>query len=245
MGSILLVSPRQGAEIAHAEYQDVLRATKLSAAEIDHVLLDSPSAPLPNLDHYRGIIVGGSPLNVTNTAYDDWQCHVHHELGKLIELDKPVFFVCYGNAFVVDYFGGTIGRTHPETSGPTLVQLTAAGEQDPITKDLPASFTSLTGHTENVVRVPENITVLAQGPTCPIQMVRGNASTWACQFHAEMDAEGMHHRMDFYYDYGYFPIAEYDAIVAQLPSIDTTYSNKVLQNFVAYCLAEHTMSVHS
>lgn len=66
-------------------------------------------------------------------------------------------------------------------------------------------------------------------------MIRANETTWACQFHAEMDAQAMKTRMDFYKDYGYFSPEDYDTIVSSLPSIDTTYSNRVLRNFIEVC----------
>lgn len=42
-------------------------------------------------------------------------------------------------------------------------------------------------------------------------------------------------RMDFFYDYGYFPAAEYDTIVASLPGVDTEYAHELMRRFVAYC----------
>ncbi|AEG81670.1 glutamine amidotransferase [Corynebacterium ulcerans] len=235
MVSVLLVSPRSGESVAHAEYNDVLRATGLSPEQLTQRMLDTAEATVGSLEGFDGVIVGGSPLNVTNDSYDQWQLQVHSELQKLIDAPLPVFFICYGTALAISLTGGTVERSHPEASGPTIVQLTVEGKQDRITRDLPAEFSSLTGHTESAESLGHGVTLLATGPTCPIQMVRINSSTWACQFHAEMDAAAMKTRMDFYFDYGYFTPEDYDSIVAMLPYIDTTHSNKVLQNFVEVC----------
>lgn len=51
-----------------------------------------------------------------------------------------------------------------------------------------------------------------------MQMVRYGDHVWATQFHAEMDAQAMQTRMDFFADYGYFSPEDYDAIVKGLPS---------------------------
>ena len=124
------------------------------------------------------------------------------------------------------------------TSGVGLSLSTDAGRQDVLTAGFPDSFTSLTGHTENSESVGPAVTVLATGPTCPIQFVRTGEQVWATQFHSDMDAVAMRARMDYYYDYGYFSPDDYDAIVAELPNIDTTWSNRLLRNFVAYCAGD-------
>ncbi|MFI5503833.1 glutamine amidotransferase [Corynebacterium kutscheri] len=235
MVSLLLVSPRSGLDVAHAEYNDVLRATRLQPEQLDQKIIDDTTKTIGCLADYDGVIVGGSPLNVTEPDYCAWQKHVHEQLHSLVNADLPVFFICFGSSLLTYLTGGEVGRTHPEESGATTVTLTQAALTDRITYDLPESFTSLTGHTENTIAVGTGTVVLATGSSCPIQMIRANDTTWACQFHAEMDAAAMKTRMDFYYDYGYFSPERYDAIVATLPDVNTTYSNQVLRNFVEVC----------
>lgn len=235
MVSVLLVSPRQGAAVAAAEYRDVAQATGLGLGELTQRMLDTPESQIGELTGFDGVIVGGSSLNVTSFHYDDWQRRVHAELSWLARQPIPTLAVCYGNTFLAYDGGGLVDRSHPEPSGPTLVELTEAGRTDPLTRNLPHRFTSLTGHTENVSEVGAGATVLATGPTCPVQMVRVNPTTWSCQFHADMDAVAMKDRMDFYFDYGYFSPADYATIVAGLPNVDTTWSNQLLHNFAALC----------
>lgn len=235
MHRFLLVSPRHGADIARAEYRDFITATGLPAAALDQVLLDSANASLPPLDAYSGVFVGGSPFMMSDAEYSAEQTHILSLLETLVDGPIPTFFVCFGHGFLNAYAGGKIGRTHPEDAGPTTVELTASGRKDPLTAGIPAEFTSLTGHTENVVIPGFECEVLATAISCPVQMVRYGAHTWSCQFHADMDPAAMKARMDFYMDYGYFDKKEYATIVAGLPSVDTTYSNKLLANFVEYC----------
>lgn len=239
MVSVLLVSPRQGAAVAAAEYRDVLQAAGLKHGELTQRMLDSEDSRIGDLSEFDGVIVGGSSLNITDFSYGDWQRRVHEELTWLAKAPIPTLLVCYGASFLTFATGGRVGRSHPEPSGPTVVELTEAGRRDPLTANLPERFVSLTGHTENIEEVGRNMTVLATGPSCPVQMVRTNEWTWACQFHADMDAAAMKDRMDFYFDYGYFSPADYDSIIARLPSVDTTWSNQVLRNFVGYCTLEN------
>ncbi|MDO4908505.1 MAG: glutamine amidotransferase [Corynebacterium sp.] len=231
--TFLLVSPRSGAEILAAEHRDFLVATGLD--HLDQAVLDTADATLPDLSQYSGIFIGGSPFNMTSEQYSDWQLHVHRILGELIDAPLKVMFVCFGAGFATVYKGGQVARTHPESSGPTTVDLTEAGLHDPLTRTLPNHFTALTGHTENIEVPAQGSRVLATSPTCPVQILRVNETTWACQFHAEMDAIAMKNRMDFYFDYGYFAPEEYENIVKKLPSIDTRWAAQLLRNFIALC----------
>ncbi|APT84785.1 glutamine amidotransferase [Corynebacterium aquilae] len=235
----LLVSPRSGEEIARAERGDFLRATGLKEEQLDQVMLDTCDATIGPLDPYAGVFVGGSPLNITTDTYDEYQQAVHAQLRTLIDGPVPTMFVCFGAGFITHELGGHVGRTHPESAGPSTVELTADGRKDPLLKNLPAEFSTLTGHTENIIIPPLQAVVLATAPSCPTQMIRYGQHTWACQFHADMDPAAMKARMDFYYDYGYFSPADYDDIVSVLPGVDTQHSNAILHNFVTYCTKDH------
>lgn len=240
MVSVLLVQPRHGEAVAAAEYRDFLQSTGLSPDELECRPIDSTSASLGALDGYDGVIVGGSPLNATADSYDEWQRHVHRLLVDIAEHQVPSIYVCYGTTFLTSHYGGEIGHTHAEQSGSTTVELTDAGREDILTRDLPDTFMSFTGHTENVITTAPGHTVLATGPTCPVQLLRVNESTWAAQFHADMDAAALKARMDFYASYGYFDPDVYDSIIASLPDVDAMYANRVLRNFVEICRGERT-----
>ncbi|MEX3503983.1 glutamine amidotransferase-related protein [Corynebacterium sp. LK2510] len=239
MATFLFVSLRNGAigpEVAAAERRDFLDATGLGEDEVELRVIAHTSDVIGDVSAYAGVVVGGSSLNVTNAEYSEWQCHVHRELQELLDAPVPVFLICFGMSWLVSAVGGTIGHSAPEASGPTLVELTTAGLHDALFDGFPDSFFAFTGHTENPETWPADLAVLATGPTCPIQVARWKDHVWASQFHAEMDAAAMKARMDFYYDYGYFPLTEYDTIVAALPSVDVKWANEILRRFVALCL---------
>lgn len=242
MSKLLFLSLRTGEigpDVARAEYHDALKAAGLDEVDMELRIIDSPDAEIGPLTGIDGVIVGGSSLNVTNAKtdadYDPYQRHVHALLGGLVESGLPVFFVCFGLSWMVHYCGGSVGRDHPEDSGPTEVYPTVAGREDALLAGAPDKFTALTGHTENPQDVPEGLELLAVGPGGLIQMVRYGAHVWATQFHAEMDADAMRTRMDFYHDYGYFPAEEYARIVADLPNHDVAYANGLVRAFAQYC----------
>lgn len=234
MSKLLFLSLRNGEigpDVAHAEYHDALRATGLSEVDMELRVIDSPDSELGPLDPVSGIIVGGCSLNVTNPERDAWHKRIDAILSAAVDSDKPVFFVCFGISWLVDHLGGEVGRTHPEPSGPTTVNVVAEDEL----AGPNGTFTALTGHTENPVRVPDSLTVVATGPDGLVQMVRHGDRVWATQFHAEMDADAMRTRMDFFHDYGYFPAEEYARIVADLPNHDVSRANGLLRTFARLC----------
>lgn len=237
MPSLLLVSLRAGStaeQISTTEHRDFLHATGLNSDQLPQLILDSTDTVIGDLAGYDGILIGGSSLNITDDPWGPWQKHIHTQMQKIVDSGLPAFFVCYGCSWLTHSCGGEIGHTHAETSGPTVVELTDEGRKDPLTRGFPDSFTSLTGHTENVEILGEGLTVLATGPTCPVQFIRYRDNVWATQFHSDMDATAMRNRMDFYYDYGYFSPDDYDSIIEKLPHIDTMWSNRLMRNFVEY-----------
>lgn len=238
MFKFLLVSARSGEDILGSEYRDFLMATKLNRSQLDHVVLDSLTARRPDVSGYQGIFIGGSPFNISDAHYSDVQVYVHQQLLSLLDRSIPKMFVCFGSSLLSHSLGGSVSRAFAEDAGPTIVELTGAGRTDPLLRGLPQRFEALTGHTENVEKLPAKATLLATGPTCPAQMYRLPGETWACQFHAEMDPLGMENRMRFYLDYGYFDPAEFDRIVERIHRMDTRYANRILANFVAYCAAK-------
>ena len=234
MSKLLFLSLRNGEigpDVAHAEYHDALRATGLSEVDMELRVIDSPDSELGPLDPVSGIIVGGCSLNVTNPERDAWHKRIDDILSATVESGKPVFFVCFGISWLVDHLGGEVGRTHPEPSGPTTVDVVA----DDVLAGPSGTFTALTGHTENPVAVPDSLAVVASGPDGLVQVVRYGDRVWATQFHAEMDAAAMRTRMDFFHDYGYFPAEEYARIVADLPNHDVSRANGLLRTFARLC----------
>ena len=120
--------------------------------------------------------------------------------------------------------------------GVSEVNLTDAAADDPIVGKLARSFKGLTGHKESVVELPEGATLLATGPTCPVQAYRANRSTWVTQFHPEMDAEGIIRRMGFYMDAGYFKPEEVEEISGIVRATDLGPAEQILHSFMDYCL---------
>lgn len=231
MARLLLLSVRSP-EVARIEYQDFLRACDLAPHQLEHRILSEPDDVIGPLDGIEAILVGGSPYNVLTPDRGPAQTQAHRQLARLIDTPIPTLFICFGTALVTTLRGGRVGNTHGETTGQTQVELTSAGRADRLTGGLPDSFTALTGHTESVEQVDPTSVVLATGPTCPVQIIRANDTTWACQFHPELDGPSMQTRMEFYRDHGYYSEADRESIVAALAGVDTSQARQLLRRFI-------------
>lgn len=235
MVKFALVSARHGSDVLASEYRDFLQSSGLAPEELDHIVLDSAEATVGDISSYAGIFVGGSPFNVADDEFSAEQEHVQQELLSLADRPIPMMFVCFGSSLLTYGRGGIVSRSHPESAGLTTVQLTPEGREDDLLAGCPDEFIALTGHTESVDKLPERAVLLATGPTCPVQMFRLDSTTWACQFHAEMDSAGMIARMGFYRTHGYFDPEEFDAIAQRITGADTSHAQRVLRNFVELC----------
>ncbi|KQB85566.1 glutamine amidotransferase [Corynebacterium oculi] len=241
MSVFLLLSLREKEAVAASEYRDFQQATGLGPTQLEQRICGSADFRVGDVTRYAGVFVGGSSLNMSNAHYGPWQRAVVRELTQLIDSPTPVFFTCFGTGLIAQVLGGSIGHENAEETSASRVEITAEGSADPVFGPLPPAFEAFTGHTESVASLPQGVTVIASGPTCPVQALRVGEHTWSTQFHPEMDIAGMARRMDFYRNHGYFRDEEYEAIVDSLRRVDTGPAHQILRNFVDYCLSRRAV----
>lgn len=231
----LLVALRPADGAGQAEYQDFLAATGLAPDQLDLCTIDSETTPLPELRGYAGILVGGSPFNITDWSHSPLQKHSHDVLYDVLSSPVPSMLICYGASFTAFTFGGLVDLRGGEVAGTTRVELTPAAANDPIASVLPPVFSALTGHKEAVAELPAHATLLATGPTCPVQMYSIGFNNWVTQFHPEMDAHGLLRRMSFYTEDGYFNPEQVDSIRVAAKNADLQAVATILPRFVQVC----------
>lgn len=240
MPSYLLVAPRPGVDVTQAELADFTRALGLTVPDqgpidLDHHVIDSESSTLPDLTAYDGILVGGSPFNVTDLVHDDTQKHVQSLMVQILQSPVPSLFICFGSGFCTWTMGGRVDRSHGENASVTTVELTEAAKTDPICQGLPQTFNALTGHVESVAEIADGAIVLGTGPSCPVQFYRVNHNTWATQFHPELDAAGFARRMAFYADHGYYNPESAEAIITSAQQADLSAVSRIFDGFRRFC----------
>lgn len=229
------VRPQQGA--AAAEYESFRAATRLDTAQIaQHDLV---RVPLPDdvFDRYSGIVVGGSPFNVTDPESTKTEAQRRLEAGlariaeAALERRTAALFTCYGIGVVTRVLGGTVSRAYPEDTGPVTIELTADAATDPLFGGLARRFSALTAHKEGSESLPPGATLLATNDGCPVQAYRAGDRLYATQFHPEPTAQAFTERMAVYRDDGYFAASDFDAIAARVHAASVTEPVRLLRAF--------------
>ena len=213
----------EAGSLPFSEYR-ILNATdeSLTASEIQE-----------NAEGARAIILGG--LGETGYEETDPEKLAHFQamrnklasaLAPLIKTNKPMFGMCFGHQLLADLLGGTVEvRKNLAETGIADINLTVAGQADPLFVGLPHNFKAVVGHKCSVTSLPETAVVLARTERCPIQAFRfGNIV--GTQFHPEMNYDDLIYRLGLYPEYAANSL-EYD----ENPDIQ---AKKITENFLLH-----------
>lgn len=236
MKPFLLLGTRAEDDAADDEYAGFLRYGGLEESQLRRVRLEV--APLSGLDPtaYSGIILGGSPFNASDERKSAVQQRVERDLtalvGRVVASDSPFLGACYGVGVLGLVCGGTVDRRYGEAPGAVQISLTDQGRVDPLLAGMPETFHAIVGHKEACAVLPRGAVLLASSPACPTQMFRIGRHVYATQFHPELDADSLEHRLNIYAGHGYCKPEEVAPIVAQARAVDLDHVRTVLRTFV-------------
>lgn len=237
MKKLLILQLRPEDETADSEFNAILQVGGLSPNDVERIRLEK-GIPVIDLNDYTGIIVGGSPFDVStadnqksilqknieaffNTLFDD-----------VVDRDFPFLGACSGNGLLGNYCGATISTTYSEPIGSVEVRITEVGKEDPLLKNLPETFSALVGHKEACDSIPPGAVLLATSATCPVQMFRVKQHIYATQFHPEADANEFILRINIYKNHGYFPPEEANDLINRVQKTNTPIPKIILKHFV-------------
>ncbi len=238
MQPILIIQLRPEDDVAASELRAIMRYGGLDTHEIVRLRAEQSGIADIDLDSYAGIIVGGSPFDVSTpeTAKSPLQRRIEHDFMRLFEritaIDFPFLGACSGNGLLGRFCGATISQRYAEPVGGADIRLTPAGASDPLLSGFPATFRVLLGHKEACDDVPPGTVLLATSTACPVQMFRLGANIYATQFHPEADPTEFHIRIDAYKHHGYFSPETADVLRAAVAEERTPYAQQLLARFV-------------
>ena len=239
MKPFLLVGTRADDALADAEAEAFTRLAGLPADGVHRVRLEQGPLPVLDLDAFSGVIVGGSPFNVSDPdeAKSAVQRRVEADLFALLEdvlaREIPFFGACYGIGLLGTAAGGTVDRRDGESVGAIEVSVTDAGRADPLFGAMPARFTAYVGHKEACRELPPDAVLLATGTACRVQAFRLGRNAYATQFHPELDVDGLIERIRAYRHEGYFQPEETDALIETARTgVPVTEVSRLLRRFV-------------
>ena len=141
---------------------------------------------LPSLDGWDALLVFGGHQNVDEEDRHPWLAREDAFLKEALERRLPTLAVCLGAQLLAKAAGAWVGPAEAPERGWTEVELTHAGEHDPVLGALPRRFDAFQLH-EYTYAVPEGAVELARSNTNTQAFRLGNA--WAVQFHPEVRRE--------------------------------------------------------
>lgn len=185
---------------------------------------------LPRPDAARVAIITGSWSMVTDRH--DWSEATAQWIREAIDVDMPLFGVCYGHQLMAHALGGKVDY-HPRGRevGCHSITLTREAAHDPLLRDWPAAFTAHLTHEQSVVELPAGAQVLASSAHDKHQIVRYGPNAISTQFHPEFTAEIARACIENSADVLRAEGADPAALIGKL--VQTHHAARLLKQFVA------------
>ena len=234
----LILQLRPEDDTSNSEYEAILKYGGLEARDTRRMRIEKTGIPEISLDDYAGVIVGGSPFDISTPQHEKSAIQVRIEadfrrlFDHIVSADFPFLGACSGCGLLGSYLDTPISGKYAEPVGGATVSLTRAGGEDPLLSGFPAQIDVLCGHKEACDQVPRGSVLLLTSEACPVQMFRVGDNVYATQFHPEGDGEGFTVRIHAYKHHGYFPPEEAEALIVALNRSDTPYAREILRRFV-------------
>jgi GMP synthase (glutamine-hydrolysing) len=235
----LILQLRPEDDTSDNEFEAILKYGELDPADTHRLRIEQSGIPELSLDDYAGIIVGGSPFDISTPEHlkKPIQLKIESDFRRLfdevVDKDIPFLGACSGCGLLGSYLGTPISGKYSEPVGGAVVTVTEAGRGDSLLADFPERIAVLCGHKEACDELPRGATLLLSGDACPVQMFRVGENVYATQFHPEGDGPGFTVRIHAYKHHGYFPAEQADALISAVNRQDTPHAREILRRFVA------------
>ncbi len=141
----------------------------------------------PTLDKYAALIVLGGPMNADQIdRYPNLSMEVEI-IREAIEREMSVLGICLGAQLLAKALGGEVKRNPLREIGWYDVDLTEAGESDPVLSTFARHQRVFQWH-EDGMSLPPGAVHLASSPRSNIQAFRHGEHAYGFQFHLEVDS---------------------------------------------------------
>lgn len=137
------------------------------------------------LNSYRAMLILGGPMGAYEEQVYPYLKHIQGLVHKANKHQLPTLGICLGAQLIARALGAYVGPNPVKEIGWYQVELTLAGRQSFLFKELPNSFPVFQWHGDTFA-LPEGAFLLAQGKTCINQAFVYGDHICALQFHPEV-----------------------------------------------------------
>ncbi|MBM3545582.1 MAG: type 1 glutamine amidotransferase [Alphaproteobacteria bacterium] len=137
---------------------------------------------------FDGLILMGGPMCAADDEGYPYYPRLHRMVRRFHDAGRPILGICLGSQIIARSFGKPVYRNKADEIGFCPVQLTDAGQADPMFKGLGSEIRPMQWH-EDTFDLPDEAVRLATNEMALNQAYRIGHSTYAVQFHPEVDRD--------------------------------------------------------
>ncbi len=239
---MLLIQARNTPEMEQQEQQCFVERCRISLSQFVPVnLVRTPVHP-DLLDDVDAMMIGGSGEYSACGEYL-WMPALLDLCRAAHDRDVPTFGSCWGHQVLARAFGGAVIYDNERAEfGCGLIELTQAGQEDPLMRAFPDRFRANLGHHDRVSVLPPNAVELAFNASQRNQAFRiGAKPIYGTQFHSELDARRERERLDAYRENYRRELGGDEAYQRVIESLaDTTDVDQLLYDFLVKFVVDGT-----
>ena len=162
----------------------------IEAAGADVLVLDATDAaqPRPSLDDLAGIVMFGGTMNVDELDEHPFLKENRDLTREAIARGVPFLGICLGAQMLARAMDAPVWRAEVKEFGFEPIHLLAEADDDPLLSVWGDGDRVFQWH-QDTFQMPEGAQPLVVGDRILAQSYRLGATTWATQFHFEIDAD--------------------------------------------------------
>ena len=143
--------------------------------------------PIPTDDDFDVILVGPTPIPATKAHEHPFLIREQAYLTQALDRGTPCLGICGGGQLLAQQLGAEVTRSFQKEIGGYEVQVTTAGQADPLLAGFPERFPVFHWHSDTFA-IPEGAERLGESDRCKNQIFRRGTAV-GVQFHIEITSD--------------------------------------------------------